>query len=91
MENTIKTIQGMIDIEQTKSDRTLNNTIAVAGIGLATSQIAVAVILIPDPPDHKVSFAYRTEVFVGSLVIGAIAAILSLIILRFLRHWKQRE
>jgi len=89
MENTIKTIQGMIDIEQTKSDRTLNSTIAVAGIGLATSQIAVAVILIPDPPDHKVSFAYRTEVFVGSLVIGAIAAILSLIILRSLQDRKQ--
>ena len=90
MENTIKTIQGIIDIEQTKSDRTLNSTIAVAGIGLATSQIAVAVILISDPPNNKVSLAYRTEVFVESLGIGAMAAILSLIILRFLPHWKQR-
>ncbi len=91
MENTIKTIQGIIDIEQTKSDRTLNNTIAVAGIALATSQIAVAVILIQDPPKGKVSLTnYRIEVFVLSLGIGAIAALLSFIILRLLRHWKQR-
>ena len=91
MENTIKTIQEIIDIEQTKSDRTLNNTIAVAGIGLATSQIALAVILIQDPPKDKVSLnSYRIEVFVLSLGIGAIAALLSFIILRLLRHWKQR-
>ena len=39
----------------------------------------------------KVSLTnYRIEVFVLSMGIGAIAALLSFIILRLLRHWKQR-
>ncbi|BAY49354.1 hypothetical protein SAMD00079811_69830 [Scytonema sp. HK-05] len=90
MENTIKTIQGIIDIEQTKSDRTLNSTIAVAGVGLATSQIACAVILTQDTPNPQISLAYRTEVFLWSLGFGAIAGVLTLIFFRMLRHWKLR-
>jgi hypothetical protein len=90
MENTIKTIQGIIDIEQTKSDRTLNTTIAVAGVGLATSQIACAVILTQDTPNPQISLAYRTEVFLWSLGFGAMAAVLTLILFRIFRHWKLR-
>ncbi|MBD2532191.1 hypothetical protein H6G97_22450 [Nostoc flagelliforme FACHB-838] len=45
MQNINNNTQGIIDIEQTKSDRTLNTIIAIAGVGLATSQIASAVIL----------------------------------------------
>ena len=54
LQNLNSTIQGIIDLEQTKSDseallqadRTLNTSIALAGIRLATSQVASAVILI---------------------------------------------
>jgi hypothetical protein len=91
LQNLNSTIQGIIDLEQTKSDgalrtsradRTLNTTIALAGIGLATSQIASAVIVTQDTPNPQVSFAYRTQAFVGSLGIGAIAVLIAFIILR---------
>ncbi|HBE30222.1 MAG TPA: hypothetical protein DD990_02440, partial [Cyanobacteria bacterium UBA11368] len=55
MENTIQTIQGMIDIEKTKSDRILNQTVGIVGVGLATSQIASAVILTQDKPNPEVA------------------------------------
>ena len=82
LQNLNSTIQGIIDLEQTKTDRTLNTTIALAGIGLATSQIASAVIVTQDTPNPQVSFAYRTQAFVGSLGIGAIAVLIAFIILR---------
>lgn len=91
LQNLNSTIQGIIDLEQTKTDcaprtsradRTLNTTIALAGIGLATSQIASAVIVTQDTPNPQVSFAYRTQAFVGSLGIGAIAVVIAFIILR---------
>ncbi|MBW4561618.1 MAG: hypothetical protein KME32_10775 [Mojavia pulchra JT2-VF2] len=85
MENYIKTIQGIIDLEQTKSDRTLNTTIAIAGIGLATSQIASAVIL-AEIPKNKNPLAYQTEVFAASLGIGLIFAALTYIVLRSFRR-----
>jgi hypothetical protein len=69
------------DLEKTKSDRTLNTTIALAGIGLATSQIASAVI-VTQPPEQQGSLAFRTQAFVGSLSIGAIAVLIAFVILR---------
>jgi len=44
LENAIETIKGIIDIEQTKSDRALNATIAIVGIGLATSGVAASIV-----------------------------------------------
>lgn len=68
-----------------RSDRTLNTTIAIAGIGLATSQIASAVIL-TQPPKTKDPLAFRTEAFLSSLGIGAIAMLITLGILRLFRR-----
>lgn len=85
LENLITTIEGTIDIYQAKRDRTLNTTIAIAGIGLATSQIASAVIL-TQPPEKQEALAFRTHAFFWSLGIGAIAMILSFLILRLLRR-----
>ncbi|BAY22719.1 hypothetical protein NIES2100_24820 [Calothrix sp. NIES-2100] len=85
VENYIKTIQGIIDLEQTKSDRTLNTTIAIAGIGLATSQIASAVILAEIPKD-KNPISYQTQAFSISLGIGLIFAMLTYIVLRIFRR-----
>ncbi|MCC3435913.1 MAG: hypothetical protein EAZ39_28895 [Oscillatoriales cyanobacterium] len=39
LENAIQTIEGIIEIERAKSDRTLNVTIAAAGVGIATSGV----------------------------------------------------
>lgn len=86
MENTLQTIQGIIDIEKTKSDRILNQTVGIVGVGLATSQIASAVILTQDRPNPEVALNYRIEVFALSLGIGLLAAVVAFIILRFGRR-----
>lgn len=85
LQNLNSTIQGIIDLEQTKSDRTLQTTIAIAGIGLATSQIASAVIL-AEIPKNKNPLVYQTEVFGISLGIGLIFAALTYIVLRIFRR-----
>ncbi|OUL29958.1 hypothetical protein BV378_04905 [Nostoc sp. RF31YmG] len=85
LQNFNSTIQGIIDLEQTKSDRTLNTTIAIAGIGLATSQIASAVIL-AEIPKNKNPLPYQIEVFSISLGIGLIFAVLTYIVLRSFRR-----
>ncbi|WP_202895761.1 hypothetical protein [Iningainema tapete] len=81
MENTIKTIQGIIDIEQSKNDRALNTTVAIASVGLATSQIASAVIL-AQPNNYQQHLRFRAEVFGWSVVIGTFFVLATLIILR---------
>jgi hypothetical protein len=89
LQNLNSTIQGIIDLEQTKSDRTLNTTIALGGIGLATSQVASAVILIQEVPKSNPDdflLSYRTQVFIQSIGIGAIATLISFLIFRRLRR-----
>jgi hypothetical protein len=86
LQNLNSTVQGIIDLEQTKSDRALNNTIAIAGVGLATSQIASAVILAEIPQETKNPLAYQTQAFFWSLGIGVIAIMLTLIVLRIFRR-----
>ncbi|WP_449417791.1 hypothetical protein [Phormidium nigroviride] len=44
LENAIKTIEGIINIEQTKSDRNLNMTVALASTGLATSGVTATLL-----------------------------------------------
>jgi len=85
LQNLNSSIQGIVDLEQTKSDRNLNTTIALAGVGLATSQIASAVIL-AQPNDYKHFLSFRAEVFAWSLGIGAFAIVLTWIVLRFFRR-----
>jgi len=84
LENLITTIKGTVEIYQTKRDRTLNTTIAIAGIGLATSQVASAVIL-TQPPPQKDPLVFRSAAFFSSLGIGAIAMVITL---GFLRLWR---
>jgi len=84
LQNLNSTVQGIIDLEQTKSDRTLNTTIAIAGVGLATSQIASAVIL-ATPNSYKENLPFRVEVFSWSVGIGIIFALVIWIIIRFRR------
>ena len=94
LENLIKTIEGIIaleqakqNVEQSKRDRQLNQTVAIAGIGLATSQIASAVILAQPPdPKNSVPFQYQVTVFIASLVIGLVFAGLLSLVFRSLRR-----
>lgn len=86
LEDVINTIRGIVEVKKAESDRNLNTTIAVAGIGLATSQIASAVILAQPPANaDKTPLAFRTEAFVWSLGIGAIAMLITWVIIRLRR------
>ena len=42
LENLIRTIEGIIEIEQTKSDRQLENLIAAASVGVGTASAAAS-------------------------------------------------
>lgn len=80
LENLIRTLEGTSNIRQTASDRTLNKTVAAAGIGLATSQVTSAIILAQPPTKNPAG------VFFGSLGIGLLFGVLFFAFLR----WKQR-
>lgn len=85
IENLISTIKGTVEIYQANRDRSLNNTIAIAGIGLATSQIASSVIVAQYPPE-KGEFFLHTPAFAWSLLTGVTASILLWLIFRLQRR-----
>jgi hypothetical protein len=71
LENLSQTIQGTIQIEQTKSDRTTNVLIASVGSGLAISQVVCSILVSQYPPAKNINF-YETYAFQSSLISGAI-------------------
>ncbi|ALF54287.1 hypothetical protein ACX27_17865 [Nostoc piscinale CENA21] len=85
MENYIKTIQGIIDIERTKSDRNLENLIGSVGIGLAISQIASSILVSQYPPQKETPF-FLTTVFGGSVVAGVLTSIIAWILFKKIRR-----
>ena len=42
LENFIKTVEGIIEIERTKNERTLNKTVAIASVGISTASLAAS-------------------------------------------------
>ncbi|QDL11143.1 hypothetical protein DP113_27455 [Brasilonema octagenarum UFV-E1] len=86
LEDLINTVRGIIEIEQTKSDRTLDNTIALAGIGLAISGITATAISTQQPPvaSYKDFSFVGSPTFVWSIVFSS--PFLIILILRLLRR-----
>lgn len=84
LENVTSTIRGMVEIEQAQQERNLNHTVAIFGVGLATSQLASAVILAQQPPNKDIPF-YNTTAFKSSLFSGIAASFLFWIIIRLIR------
>ncbi|KAB8335130.1 hypothetical protein SD80_001880 [Scytonema tolypothrichoides VB-61278] len=80
LENLTATIRGMVEIEEAQRDRNLNTTIAIVGVGLATSQIASSVIIAQQTPPKDIPF-YQTQAFWYSIGAGAIASLVFWIIL----------
>jgi len=73
LENLNSTIQGIIDLEQTKSDRALDNTIAIASVGLAISGLTATVATAHNPPPKSytdLSFLL-SPAFVWSIAFSA--------------------
>jgi hypothetical protein len=87
LQNLNNTISGIIHIEQTKVDRRLNNTVAIVGVGLATSSLAASVALEgKTPPDTHTDFQFLTDpAFTISLGIGVFSAVFVAVFLKF-RH-----
>jgi hypothetical protein len=86
LENLSQTIQGTIQIEQTKSDRTTNLTIAAFGTGLAASQVVCAIVLAQTPQDRikNLNF-YNTSAFEKSLIAGLMPIVFLLIYLAWVK------
>ena len=74
LENAIQTIEGIIEIERAKSDRTLNVTIGAVGVGIATSGVAASVYASQiKPPQNAIDV---NAVFGLSMVLGIVAGAL---------------
>ncbi|MEA5489862.1 MULTISPECIES: hypothetical protein [Pseudanabaena] len=73
LENSVRKIEGIINIEQARSDRKLNQTIFAIGTGLGTSQVAAGVIVaqFPSKADYHPA-VYIGSVFVVSIFVGLI-------------------
>jgi hypothetical protein len=85
LENAIQTIEGIIEIERAKSDRTLNVTIGVVGAGIGTSGVAASVyasqIKSPASPTNPIDVNVVFGLSMGlGIVAGALSAIALIII-----------
>jgi hypothetical protein len=86
----IATIQGIIEIEKTKNERTLNNTIALASVGIGTAGIAATIVgdraeeILKNWQFHQASptvtfiFAFSFSLIVGLIFAGLTGLILSI-------------
>ncbi|MCC3424166.1 MAG: hypothetical protein JGK24_20715 [Microcoleus sp. PH2017_29_MFU_D_A] len=82
LENAIQTIEGIIEIERAKSDRTLNVTIGAVGVGIGTSGVAASVyasqIRSPASPTNPINV---NVVFGLSMGLGIVAGAIVLIMI----------
>lgn len=73
LENLNSTLQGIIDLEQTKSDRALDNTIALVGIALAISGLTATAISVqqPQPKSYTDISFLSSPIFIWSFGLSA--------------------
>ena len=75
LENSVRNIEGRINIEQARSDRNLNQTIFAVGTGLGTSQVAASIIVAQFPANTDIKdLNYQPAnyiwIFIISMLIG---------------------
>lgn len=70
LDNLIRNIEGVIQIEQTRGDRRLNQTVGIASVGLATGAIAVAVATTHPQQPPKLRDIVTAPAFGWSLLVG---------------------
>ncbi|MCC3420684.1 MAG: hypothetical protein JGK28_22940 [Microcoleus sp. PH2017_07_MST_O_A] len=78
LENAIQTIEGIIEIERAKSDRTLNFTIGTVGVA---ASIYASQIKSPASPENPMS---ASQVLVLSLLLGIAGGLVSAGLLKLL-------
>ncbi|MCT7992843.1 hypothetical protein [Laspinema olomoucense] len=75
IENSIKAVESLNQIEQTRSDRRLNTTLTIASVGVATSAVVATVIVAAPPPNrHQLEFQITTTLV--SLILGGVMSVL---------------
>lgn len=81
LENAIETIEGIIEIERAKSDRTLNVTLGAVGVGIATSGVYASVYAgqIKPAQNLDVNTVFWSSIGWG-FIAGALGAIFLIII-----------
>ncbi|MEM9543109.1 MAG: hypothetical protein AAGA60_26905 [Cyanobacteria bacterium P01_E01_bin.42] len=92
----IQTVEGIIDIERTKNERILNDTIAIAGAGISLASLFTSTIGqeetremveqlfgVPNHPYLEIVLTFLP--FTMSLVFGVIGVVVTMLILRFSR------
>ncbi|WP_449419611.1 hypothetical protein [Phormidium nigroviride] len=82
--------EGIIEIEQTKSDRALNTTIFIASVGLATSGVASSIISTQvKSPANPENFFSPNAAFWLSIGIGLVPLI-PFLIFKISRRFRRR-
>ncbi|MCT7956230.1 hypothetical protein [Laspinema palackyanum] len=76
VENSIKAVESLNQIEQTRSDRRLNTTLTIASVGVATSAV-VATVVVAEPPQNRHQLEFQITTIVGSLIVGGLMSILA--------------
>lgn len=96
LENLIKTIGGIIEIERTKNERTLNKTVAIASVGISTASLAASALteqaegmvkgILPVPPNQPTPalnyWVSFSLTFGLSVFIGVVSAAITWGVLR---------
>ncbi|KOP27644.1 hypothetical protein AMR41_03910 [Hapalosiphon sp. MRB220] len=90
LQNLSNTLQSITQLEQTKSDRKLDNTIALVGVGLAFSSVTVTVATayLPKPKEYSnydLSI-FISPAFVFSVVFSVLCTILGYQVIRRCRR-----
>lgn len=92
----IQTVEGIIEIERTKNERILNDTIAIAGVGISIASLVASTIGqeesremveqlfgVPNKPYCEIVLTFLPLTI--SVILGLIGAGLTLVILRFFK------
>ncbi|MFP4099557.1 hypothetical protein [Coleofasciculus sp.] len=91
LETCIKTIAGIIEIEKTKNERTLNQTVAIASVGISTASLAASALteqaegivksILPVPANQPTPalnhWASFSLIFGLSVLIGIVSALIT--------------
>lgn len=85
VENSIKAVESLNQIEQTRSDRRLNTTLTIASVGVATSAV-VATVVVAEPPQNRHPLEFQVTTIWGSLILGGL---MSVVVWKWL-HWKRK-
>ncbi|MCT7963037.1 hypothetical protein NG791_20410 [Laspinema sp. D1] len=85
VENSIKAVESLNQIEQTRSDQRLNTTLTIASVGVATSAV-VATVIVATPPPNRHQLEFQITTIVGSLIVGGLMSVL----VWYGLHWNRK-